>query len=98
MLQRILVIIILMSVEFSTIREYFNDFKETIEICDIDDNNENEDLSKKITLDKFFVSKTTFHFLALETVLKTSMGDYILSLIPNPIKAIDLPPPQFFFV
>ncbi len=98
MLQRILVIIILMSVEFSTIKEYFTDFKDNIEVSDIEDNNENEDLSKKTIVDKFFVEKTLFRFYTLEVLLKNTIGDNVLSIIPKPFKAIDSPPPQFFFV
>ncbi len=97
MLQRILVIILLMSVEFSTIKEYFTDFKENIGVSDIEDHNEKEDLSKDV-IDKFFVSKTLFHFSTLEVLIKKAVGDNVLSIIPKPFKLIDSPPPKISLV
>ncbi|WP_435355669.1 hypothetical protein [Emticicia sp. SJ17W-69] len=97
MLQRILVIILLMSVEFSTIKEYFSDFKENVEVNDIEDQNESEDFSKEI-IDKFFVEKTIFHFSIMEVMIKNTVCDDVISIISNPFKSIDSPPPQILFV
>ena len=46
MFQRFLIILILMSVEFSTVKVYFDDFKENIELNDSENTNENEEPSK----------------------------------------------------
>ena len=85
-----------MSVEFSTVKVYFDDFKENIELNDSENTNENEDLSKEII--KFFVAKTVFQFTTLSTLFNNFMSDYLLSTVSKPFRSIDFPPPQLFFV
>ncbi|MDZ7933620.1 MAG: hypothetical protein U5M51_01310 [Emticicia sp.] len=94
MLQRILVMILLVMVEFSTVRECFSDCKHQVEVQDIEDNNEPEDTSKEVTLEKYFVESMYFQFDNSHNVLKNVVCDEISTTITNPFRVIDSPPPK----
>lgn len=94
MLQRILVIILLMMVEFSTVRECFTDCKHKVEVQDIEDNNESEDTSKEVVLEKYFVESLYFQFDKSHNLSKNIICDDISTSITNPFRVIDSPPPK----
>lgn len=94
MFQRIVVIILLMMVEFSTVRECFSDCKYKVEVQDIEDNNESEDTSKEITLEKYLPENLSFHFNIKYNLSKNTVCDEISATITNPFKVIDSPPPK----
>ena len=94
MFQRILVLILLMMVEFSTIRECFSDYKYKVEAQDIEDNNESEDIVKEIELEKYFVESLYFRFDYSHNLFKNIICDDISSIITNPYRVIDSPPPK----
>lgn len=94
MLQRILVLILLMIVEVSTVRECFSDCKNKVEVQDIEDNNESEDTSKEITLEKYLLESISFQFNINYNLSTNTICDEILATITNPFKVIDSPPPK----
>ena len=94
MFQRILVIMLLMMVEFSVMKECFSSYKQNTEIQDLEDNNESEDSSKEIMIEKYFITNTCFQFNSINILLKSSICDAIASSITNPFKVIDSPPPK----
>lgn len=94
MLQKILVVLLLLTVEFSTFNEYFNDYKAKIEVNDVEDNAENEDFSDEIDLDKFFVNNPLFLFIAVEIIQKTFISMEVATKISQSIQVIDSPPPR----
>lgn len=94
MLQRMLVIILLMMVEFSTVRECFSDCKHKVEVQDIEDNNESEDTSKEVALEKYFVESLYFQFDNSHNLSKNIVCDEISTSITNPFRVIDSPPPK----
>lgn len=94
MLQRILVVFLLLTVEFSTFNQYFNDYKAKVEVNNAEDNSENEKLSKEVDLDKFFVNNSFFQFIAIETIQKSSISMEVSLKIPQIFQLIDSPPPR----
>ncbi|CAH0995532.1 hypothetical protein EMA8858_01655 [Emticicia aquatica] len=96
MLKKILLILLLLTVEFSTVREYFNDFKASVEVNDIEDNNEGEDSSTEIDIEKYFIASTLFQFSLTIFFPKTVVCDDVSSIISQHFKSIDSPPPQLF--
>ena len=94
MLQRILVIILLMMVEISTVRECFYDCKHNIVVQDIEDNNESEDTSKEISLEKYFPESLSFQFNINYNLSEKTVCDEISTIITNPLRFIDFPPPK----
>jgi hypothetical protein len=94
MLQRIVVIILLMMVEISTVRECFYDCKHNIEVEDIEDNNESEDASKEITLEKYLPENLSFQFNINYNLSTNTVCDEISATITNPFRVIDSPPPK----
>lgn len=94
MLQRIIVILLLMVVETSTIRECFYDCKQTMEVQDIEDNNEAEDISKEVILEKYLPESITFRFSFNYNLANTIIGDAISANITNPFRVIVSPPPK----
>lgn len=96
MLPKILIIVLLTLVEFSTVRAYTNDFKEKIEINDLEDNNNEEDLNKS-SFEYFFVEKIGFLFTNRIFQKKTPILDNLTTTILQPLQLIDSPPPKFFF-
>lgn len=94
MLQRILVLMLLMMVEFSTVRECFSDYKEQIEAQDIEDSNESEDIIKELTLEKYLIESLYFQFATTENLSTNTICDDISTIITNPFRVIDSPPPK----
>ncbi len=94
MLQRILVLILLMMVEISTVRECFSDCKHNIEVQDIEDNNESEDTSKEVSFEKYLLENLSFQFNTSNRSLKNVVCDKISTTITNPFRVIDSPPPK----
>lgn len=94
MLQRIIVIILLMMVEVSTVRECFYDCNHKIEVEDIEDNNESEDISKEITLEKYLPESVSFQFNSNYNLSANIVCDEISAPITNPFRVIDSPPPK----
>jgi hypothetical protein len=94
MLQKILVVLLLLTVELSTFNEYFNDYNVKIEANDIEDDSENEDFSDEIDLDKFFVNNPVFQFIAIETTQLTFITLKVTTKIPQSFQLIDSPPPR----
>lgn len=94
MLQRILVIVLLMMVEVSTVRECFYDCKHNIEVEDIEDNNESEDTSKEVTLEKYLPESINFQFNINYNLPTNTICDEISAAITNPFRVIDSPPPK----
>ena len=94
MLQRIIVILLLMVVEISTIRECSYEFKQNIEIGDIEDSNESEDISKEINLEKYFIESRYFQFDGSHNLIKNIVCDEVSTTITNPFRVIDSPPPK----
>lgn len=93
MLQKILVIFLLLTVEFSTFNQYCNDYKAKIEV-NAEDNTESENLSKEMGFDKFFVSNSFFQFVAIESIQKSSISMEVSLKIPQALQLIDSPPPR----
>lgn len=94
MLLRMFVIILLMIVEVSTVRECFFDCKHKVEVQDIEDNNESEDISKEIALEKYFVESLYFQFDNSYGLSINVVCDEISTTITNPFRVIDSPPPK----
>lgn len=94
MLQRIIVILLLMVVEISTVRECFYDCKHNIEVEDIEDNNESEDTSKEIALEKYLPESISFQFYINYNLSTNTVGDDISTIITSPFRVIDSPPPK----
>lgn len=94
MLQKILVILLLLTVEFSTFNEYFNDYKAKIGVNDVENNVENEDFSDEIDLDNFFIKNLLFQFIAIEIIQKTFISMEVTTKISQSIQVIDSPPPR----
>ena len=94
MLQRIIVILLLMVVETSTIRACFYDCKQTMEVQDIEDNNESEDISKEVILEKYLPESIVFQFSLNYNLVNTIVGDAISASITNPFRVIVSPPPK----
>lgn len=94
MLQRILVLILLMMVEFSTVRECFSDCKHKVEVQDIEDNNETEDTSKEVSIEKYLVESLYFQFNISHNLSKNIVCDETSTNITNPFRVIDSPPPK----
>jgi len=94
MLQRILVIILLMTVEISTVRGCFYDCKYNVEVQDIEDNNESEDTSNEIVLEKYFSESLSFQFYINYNLSLNIVCDVISTIITNPFRFIDFPPPK----
>ncbi len=94
MFQRILVLMLLMMVEFSTIRSCFTSFKPSIEVQDLEDCNENEDASEDILVEKYFLSAPSFQFCVNDFLAKNTIYDLVATNFPNPFRTIDSPPPK----
>lgn len=94
MLQRILVLILLMMVEFSTVRECFSDCKHKVEVQDIEDNNETEDTSKEVSIEKYLVESLYFQFIISHILTENFVCDEASTSITNPFRVIDSPPPK----
>ena len=94
MLQRIIVILLLMVVEISTVRECFYESKQNIEIEDIEDSNESEDISKEITLEKYLPETISFQFNFYYKLVNSLVCDGISANITNPFRVIVSPPPK----
>ncbi|GGD59318.1 hypothetical protein GCM10011514_24090 [Emticicia aquatilis] len=94
MFQRILVLMLLMMVEFSTVRSCFTSFKPSIEVQDIEDSNESEDASEDILVEKFFLSTPSFQFCTSNFLAKNAICDLVATSIQNPFRTIDSPPPK----
>ncbi len=94
MLYRILVIILLMMVEVSTLRECFSEFKQQIEVQDIEDSSESEDISKEFTLENYLVESLCFQFRSAFNLNINTICDHIATIIRNPFQVIDSPPPK----
>lgn len=94
MLQRILVMILLMMVEFSTVRECFSDCKHKVEVQDIEDNNETEDTSKEVSIEKYLVESLYFQFIISHNLSNNNVCDEVATSITNPFRVIDSPPPK----
>ena len=97
MLQRILVMILLMMVEFSTVRECFYDCKNKVEVQDIEDNNESEDTSKEVSIEKYLPESLSFQFNINDKLSMNIVCDEISAAITNPFRVIDSPPPKPYF-
>lgn len=83
-----------MMVEISTVRECFSDCKHKVEVQDIEDNNESEDTSKEVALEKYFVESLYFQFNSSHNLSKNVVCDKISTTITNPFQVIDSPPPK----
>ena len=95
MFHRILVLMLLMMVEFSTVRSCFDSFKPSIEVQDIEDSNESEDTSEEdILIEKFFLSPPSFQFSTIDILSKNIISDLVSMNIPNPYRTITSPPPK----
>ena len=94
MFQRILVLMLLITVEFSTVLNCVTSFKPNIEVQDIEDCNENEDVSKDDLLEKFFLSAPSFMFNVNNFLAKNTIYDLVTTNFPNPFQTIDSPPPK----
>lgn len=94
MLQRILVIILLMMVEVSTVRECFSDCKQQIEAQDLEDNNESEDVNKEVILEKYLIAGLYFQFKTGYDLSNNNICDETSAIITNPFRVIDSPPPK----
>jgi hypothetical protein len=94
MLHRILVLILLMMVEVSTVKECFYDSKHNVEVQDIEDNNESEDTSKEVSFEKYLLENLSFQFNPINISLKNVVCDKISTIITNPFRVIDSPPPK----
>jgi hypothetical protein len=94
MFQRILVLMLLFTVEFSTIINCVINFKPNIEAQDIEDCNENEELSKEVFDEKFYHAVPSFLFNLNDFLSKSTIYDFVASNFSNPYQTIDSPPPK----
>ncbi len=94
MLRRILIIILLMLVEFSTISDCFNDFEQNIELKNLEDNSDSEDLNKEFSFDKLFTENPNFNFNPTQKYNISVFCQETSTIVPSPFKAISSPPPK----
>jgi hypothetical protein len=94
MFQRILVLILLVAVEFSTVINCVTSFKPNNEVQDIEDCNENEDVSKEVLGEKFFLAVPSFLFNVNDFLSKSTIYDFVATNFSNPYQTIDSPPPK----
>lgn len=95
MFQRILVLMLLMMVEFSTVRSCFDSLKPSIAVQDIEDCGESEDVSEEdILIEKFFLSTPSFQFYTIDILSKNIVSDLVEMSIPNPYRTTASPPPK----
>ncbi len=94
MFKRILVLLLLLMVEFSTIRNCITSFIPTIEVQDIEDCNENEDVAKEVLVEKFFLAVPSFLFNISKFLSKSIIYDFVATKFSNPYQTIDSPPPK----
>ena len=94
MFQRILVLMLLFTVEFSTIINCVINFKPNIEVQDIEDCNENEDVTKDNLVEKFLLSAPSFMFNVNDFLAKNTVFDSVTINFSNPFQTIDSPPPK----
>lgn len=94
MFQRILVLMLLVTVEFSTVLNCVTSFKPNIEVQDIEDCNENEDVSKDNLIEKFFLSAPSFMFNVNDFLAINIVFDSVAINFSNPFQTIDSPPPK----
>jgi hypothetical protein len=95
MFKRILVLMLLITVEFSTFLNCLTSFKPNIEVQDIEDCHENEDVSKDNLQEKFFLSAPSFMFNVNDFLVKNTVFDSVAINFSNPFQTIDSPPPKF---
>ncbi len=94
MFQRILVLMLLITVEFSTVINCVINFKPNIEVQDIEEGNENEELSKEVFDEKFYLEVPSFLFNLNDFLSKSTIYEFVASNFSNPYKTIDSPPPK----
>jgi len=94
MFQRILVLMLLITVEFSTVLNCVSSFKPNIEVQDVEDSNENEDISKEVLGEKFFLEVPSFLFNVNNFLSKSIIYDFVATKFSNPFQTIDSPPPK----
>ena len=94
MFLRILVLMLLISVEFSTVINCVTSFKPNIEVQDIEYCNENEDVAKEVFDEKFYHAVPTFLFNLNDFLSKSTIYDFVASNFSNPYQTIDSPPPK----
>jgi hypothetical protein len=95
MFQRILVLMLLITVELSTVLNCVTSFKPNIEVQDIEDCNENEDVTKDNLIEKFLLSAPSFMFNVNDFLAKNIVFDSVTINFSNPFQTIDSPPPKF---
>jgi hypothetical protein len=85
---------LLFTVEFSTIINCVINFKPNIEVQDIEEGNENEELSKEVFDEKFYLAVPSFLFNLNDFLSKSTINDFVACNFSNPYKTIDSPPPK----
>jgi hypothetical protein len=65
-----------------------------IEVQDIEDCNENEDVTKDNLIEKFFLSAPSFMFNVNDFLAKNTVFDSVTINFSNPFQTIDSPPPK----
>jgi hypothetical protein len=63
-------------------------------VQDVEDSNENEDISKEVLGEKFFLEVPSFLFNVNNFLSKSIIYDFVATKFSNPFQTIDSPPPK----